>query len=555
MKQLKIMKLAGRFFIVMMLLAACKEQDELFKEFRPDRMFMPAGEISAESGETEVKLTWKEALNTDAAPTYTVEIAKDSLFSEAALLTLQTDTTGIVLTDEQLEVREKYFARVRTNETVGIPASKWLHSNGFNIRGKQLFMPPNEQTDLKDTWVILKWRYDETVTQVVISEFESIEGPGRPVQHIDLDEEAVANATLTVGSLKPQTNYGAILMAGNTQVGDITFTTQEPSMFTIEITPDDDLKAVVEEASDQDVIGLHPGTYVATEAVTTLMKKQVSLVSVSGNPAETIIHTRGFDLRGDGAGIVLRDVTLDMLAVDGTYLIDLKGETSDGGAAHFSSITIAGCVVQRVGRALIRGSRAGNREHQIDFIRVENSILQDNDTDYALFEIQKLGMNQFEVINSTINRVSNNMLRYDTNIGQPAASIVFDQVTINAFGSNNRRPLFDINTPANIVVRNSVLANSKWASVRYPSPTVHNELLRSGNGATARFEYVNLHNLMNSAQPPDELSLPSSVEQQGVLRTSLPWGYGTDNFAFPAGSPLLTASGSAGPIGDPRWNP
>ena len=50
---------------------ACDKDNELFKEFMPERMFMPSKVIGTESGETEIKLSWGEALNTETA-TYIV---------------------------------------------------------------------------------------------------------------------------------------------------------------------------------------------------------------------------------------------------------------------------------------------------------------------------------------------------------------------------------------------------------------------------------------------------------------------------------------------------
>src|SRR5690606_33018063 len=158
-----------------------------------------------------------------------------------------------------------------------------------------------------------------------------------------------------------------------------------------------------------------------------------------------------------------------------------------------------------------------------------------------------------EFINSTINRVSNNILRYDSNIGAPAAEILFDHVTVNAFGNAGRRPLFDINTPANVTIKNSIIANSVWASDRYKTPAVHADLFRAGNGASVTIQNTNLYNLMNTAVPPAPLIIPAAT-QTNVLSENLPWTHdtATKDLVIPAGSPLQTASSDAGPIGDLR---
>src|SRR5690606_16600257 len=466
---------------------ACDKNSELFKEFNPERMFMPSKEIGAESGETEVKLTWGEALNTEKA-TYIVEISKDTLFANGPLFSLNTDTAGVILTDQQIEVRTKYFARVRTVGTGQSDDSHWLYSNGFLIRGKQLFHFIDEQIDLQDTWVRLTWRPDETATTIGITkmhgDYDEDTGTetGPRVQTISLTVAEIESGERLIEELDPETRYSATLWADEVQIGQLFFTTKATSNFTIEIGPEDDLAQVIADAENQAVIGLRPGTYNLTENVVRIENKHITLGSVSGNPTNTIINPRGFELRGDGSGIHLYDLTVDMLGTPDLYLVDLQG-----GATTYTSIHVQGCRIQGIGRAFVRGSRAGNREHRIDYIRVENSIVQDNDQDYALFELQKLQMNRFELVNSTFNRLSNNILRYDTNIGTPGVSILIDHCTINAFGNTGgRRPLMDVNTAADIVISNSILANTGWISPRYSSLSMNNDLLRAANGATAR---------------------------------------------------------------------
>lgn len=547
-------KRIGFVLLTVVAMGACSKHEFVIDEFIPDRMFMPGGVIRFQSGETDVRLVWDKPVNTEGEPSYTIELAKDSLFDNGPLHSFTSDTTGIALTDQQIEVRERYFARVKTNATQNVPESKWLYSNGFMIRGKQLFTPIDQQIDLQDTWVMLRWRPDETARTIVI--LEGDENP-QAVQEIILTAADIENGYKLVEGLNPVTFYRAWMLDGDratgVQIGLISFITKEPSNFTIEVDPTDDLETILSNAENGDVIGLLPGTHDITSNVITILQRHIVIGAVSGNPVETILNLRGFDLRGDGAGVHLEDLTVDMLDRDGGYLFDLKGETSDGGAANFSSIEVKGCIVQHIGRAFVRGSRAGNRVHNIDYIRVENSILRDNDVDYALFELQKLGMNRFEIINTTINGVSNNILRYDTNIGAPGVEIVLDHVTINAFGNANRRALMDVNTPATIAINNSVIANAVWASRRYSNPTVAADLFRAGNGATATVSNTNLYNLMNTATPPAALSIPNTAVLTNVTTHNLPWTYTSDSFELPSGSPLWTQSNTNGPIGDPRW--
>lgn len=518
---------------------SCKKK--IKEEFNPDRFFAP-GRISVAAGETEAKLEWGASLYSEGkAPEYTVEVSTDSLFQSTAAFSTVIDLTSLTLTDNDLQIKQKYFARVKTNARDAIADSKWEYSPSFLITGEQIFFPITDIA-LKDKSVLLTWRITPGLTKIVITP------DGAPaVEHTIASDESDAGEKLITG-LTPETNYTAEIFQNALSKGIITFTTKELSLYTVVLSPGDDLATAVTNAADGDVIGLNAGVYDVSSAAVTVLKKTISIVSVSGDPTDTKVLFREFSLRGTGAGITLSGLEFDANKVAGTYLINLLGESASGDAATFTSITIKNSIVRHIGRAMIRGSQAGNRVHKIDFIKVEGCLIVDCDGDYALMEIQKLEFNRIDILRSTFNRISNNLIRYDTNIGSPAPEVLFDQVTVNAFGNNGRRALFDFNTPANIVVRNSIIANSRDTSAMYPTPAISADLFRAGNGATIMFENSRKFNLLNTAGTAD-LNTPGVTIQE----VTLPWMHTSIDLSLPAGSPLLTASTSGGPIGDPRW--
>ncbi len=538
MKQINII-ITGLLMIAVN--AGCKK--DIKEAFNPDRYFAP-GRISVTPGETEIKLEWNASLYTSGkGVNYTVEVSQDSLFQSPPALSEVIDSTMITLTDSDLQIKQKYFARIKANASDGTDESKWEYSESFIITGEQIILPIND-IELKDKSVMLRWRITPGITKIVVTP-----GNGTPIEIPISADESNAGEKLVTG-LIPETPYTAEIFQGTLSKGIITFTTKELSLYTIILSPGDDLAAAVEGAADADVIGLTAGAYDLSAAAVTVLKKTISIVSVSGNPADTKVFYKEFSLKGTGAGITFRGLELDAKNVGGSYLVNLLGESAAGDPTTFTSITIHNCIVRNTGRAMIRGSQAGNRAHKIDFIRVEGSVIEDADGDYALMEIQKLEFNRIDVLNSTFNRVSNNLIRFDTNIGNPAPEVLFDQVTINAFGNNGRRPLFDFNSPANIVIRNSIIANSKFESARYPAPvSINASLFRVGNGATILVENSRKYNLLNSADPAAELTMAGVT----IAEATLPWTHASTDLSLPAGSPLLTASTSGGPIGDPRW--
>src|SRR5699024_11769172 len=96
--------------LAMLTLASCEKDDDL-EVGVPKRVFTPASEIKATSAETSVFLSWHPSLHSTGMPvTYTVEVAADTLFETEVVFTTVTDTAGVTITDEDIQVRTPYYA-------------------------------------------------------------------------------------------------------------------------------------------------------------------------------------------------------------------------------------------------------------------------------------------------------------------------------------------------------------------------------------------------------------------------------------------------------------
>lgn len=532
----------------MIVWSGCTKTDEepvLPRQFKP-------GDFTIQAGETQARLQWGASQFAAPGTKYRLEVSTDSNFAAAAPISVELEENVYVLTEADLEVEVKYFARVKASAINTTDESGWVHSNGFMITGEQIFFPVLD-AELKDKSVTLRWRPTNGLTRIALT------SDGGAVQNITLDAADNTAALKLITDLTAETNYTAAIYAGNVRKGIISFTTKEPSIYTTVLTPADNLVNAVAAAADGDMIGLEPGTYDCVDATSAYVnlvieQKSITIASVSGNPADTKVNYREITLKGSGAGVKLMGISFDGLAAGSgsLYFLNLVGQNSDSEASDFRSIEVNNCVVSNMGNCFFRGNRAANNAHKMDTMRILNSVIKDSRhiSAYTFFTMEKLEFESLELVNSTFHRLGRAFIGYSTNITVPLTPrILINQCTINSFGRDGRNNFFiDMNAnQCNLSISNSIIANTPM-----PGQTTGSSLIRGGN-AVATLSFSNYFNLSDGAATPADLSWPALLTQQNVSMENLGWNNDTDDFTLPAASPLRTAGSSGGPIGDPRW--
>jgi hypothetical protein len=540
--------------LLVSLLAACKKDTK--EEFKPDRLFAP-GRIAVTSGETTVKLEWDASLYATDTVTYVVEVSKDSLFAGTPVYTTTTKLDSVTITDQQLLVRQKYFARVKANGSGQAAESKWEYSSAFSIRGEQLFLPVND-VELKDKSVILRWKVTSGLTRILLGPIN-----GSPTQ-ILLDGTDLAAGQKLITGLTPQTAYLAEILQGSTSKGTITFTTKAPSIFTVELSPADNLVTAVANAANGDVIGLKPGTYNCIDAAAAwvnlvVTQKSITIQSISNNPADTKVNYKEITLKGTGAGITLKGIDFDggVATAAGTaasYFLNLVGLTADADAATFTNITADNCIIRNMGNCLFRGNRAANNAHKIGTMKFNNCRIYDcqNLASYTFFTMDKMEFTKLELTNSTFYNTGRAFIGWSTNITMATPpTILIDHCTINNFGREARSNFFiDANgNPVTITIQNSIIANTP-----YSGQTVGTALVRATAAVTSTLAYCNSFKLTTTGVDPIVvLTWPAILVPTANKTVDLGWTGATTDFTLPAGSELRTSSNTSGAIGDPRW--
>lgn len=541
----------GLSLLLAVLMVSCKK-DNVPSSFTPSQNFRPTGITATVTG-IRAKLVWNASLFTTKGTKYTVEVSKDSLFSSKDYTTT-VDTAGVVITDDNINVGQKYFARVKTNSTSnGSGESAYAYSPSFTLVG---ILSTVATADLTSKTAIIRWTAATGLTKITITPTA-----GGASFDVALTAGDLTAGFKTVTGLTGNTAYKAEIFAGAKSKGVTTFTTP---LYTRVLNPTDNIVDAVNAAADGDIIGLNKGTYDAKDATgayaaIVFSQKNVTLTSVSGNPKDTKINFRELTLKGTGAGLVIKGIEFDGAPANATanqalYFINLVGLNADADAATFSSITVDNCLVHNMGNCFLRGNRAANNAHKIDFIKVNNSIVYDNQVlnAYTFFTMDKMEFNRLELTNSTFYNIGRAFISWSTNITVATKpTMILDHLTMNNFGSDSRDYIL-VDANANLLsltMTNNILANTPKAGGAVGA----NAIRASNAGNDMKFTNNDTFKFVGGSPTTAPLAFPAAVQQSGNKTTDLGWTATTTDFSIPAGSDLRTASTTGGAIGDPRW--
>jgi hypothetical protein len=527
------------------LISACKKDVDQPTDVA--RSFKPS-DVKVSASATSAKLTWTAPLmSTGKTLKYSIDFSTDSLFSSVKYSTT-SDTTGLSVTEDNLSVRTKYYARVKANATEVQPESKYLVSSSFQLTGIQLFLPIRD-SEIKETGITLRYTPTVGLTSIVLTP-----ATGTAITATLSPADASAGLKAITG-LTAGIKYSAELFADTKSKGITTFTTQLPTTYTIRVSPSDDLAATITAAANGAVIGLNPGTYNLTAAVTFITQKTITLKSTSGNATDTKINYKEFDLEGTGAGLTLSGLELDGTAAASPYFINLIGsQTNVAAAATFTNLIIDNCIAHGSTTAFLRGDRGtAIKDFKITAITVNNSIVYDmgnNGTStYYTFNITKLQFNTLTVSKSTLYNCGPGLVLSSMPfVADQTPTVLISYSTINAFGGSSKYALLDVTTnPINFSIQNSILANTP------KSGTINAAAIRAtGAGSSITISNTNYFNLNSALTSGTALTFGSatlSVTQQ----QNLGWTPTTTDFTLPIGSTLRTSSTTGTAIGDPRW--
>lgn len=507
-------------------ISSCKKNTD---ELAPMRYFMPTGDIKATSGDTSVLLTWSAALNTSSASKvkYIVQISKDTLFGSVDK-TYTADTTGLFLTYNDLTLKQKYFARIKTRGADTTLDSKWLTSSSFSIRGENLFLAGTAK-DIQYYTAILRWTHQDGLTKITVK-----------TNGVAVDSVVKAD-TILLKNLTPNTTYTAELFKGTLSKGTTSFTTKDAGMFTKIIDPTANIVTEINNLASGGVLGLMDGSYDLGGALG-ITAKNITIASVTGDPTSTTILNSTFQLKGANPAIKLSGLGL-VGPVNG-YIVDV-----DAAATPVGDITIENCKISfpSGGYAIVRANRGASAASQtMGTLTINNctGIGLTLNNNYAIAMMDKMKFTALVIKNSTFTAFQRNIVSAATLISGWAPTITIDKCTFNNFGGGAKAAVLDgtTNTIA-LTISNTIFANTPLSG-----QTINNNAIVSGGTSTMSKVYY--YNCNNGASPAVAITWPTGAATTAEINT---WTAATTTFTLPAGAALKTAATDGGAVGDPRW--
>lgn len=545
---------------IMLVVASCDEDD--YSVEGPLSMFTP-GTITVESLETQAKLTWDPSLFTNGIQEmYTAQVSLDSLFADASAILLEktTDTTGVVFTDAELAVRQKYYVRIKANSYEDRPESYWSESTPFKITGIQLLYPLYSPEVLA-TQVTAKWQVSEGVTHFTLQKYEQSETDPEPTFigdpfDVSINASEASAGVKVITGLDPDSRYQIDLYKSALSVGYRSFKTKVEDIYTMTITPADDIVTIVNNSVDGDVIALEPGTYNANGDSFEIYSKAITLVSTSSNPNDTKIIFKEFTLKDTGAGLTVKGIELDGDNYSALYLVNLTSSNGNGDDADFEDVTFENCIVHGVNTSAFRANRGPTGGYSMSHFNFLYSEFYDfKVSSYAFLHIEELIFDEVNLSNSTFHNAGDLFIRFRKELSNPNpnATVNINNCTINSIGNSDNYTLLDCNNvPLNLNFTNSILAN-----IPRDGGSAREDLIRVTNEtSTINFSFNNFFNL-TTGDPSEvvEVTIPEAayITSQNISNIDLGWDNFTTDFTLDPDSGLYTGSSTGGPLGDPRW--
>lgn len=525
-------------------LNACKKSEDQPDE--PARLFKPS-EVKITAGETKAKLTWTvPIMATGKVLKYNIDFSTDSTFATVKY-SATSDTAGVTVTEDNIPVRTKFYARVKAAATADQPESKYVRSSVFQLTGTQLFSAVRDN-DIKETNVTLRFTPTVGLSTIVLTPIN-----GNAVTATLNAADALAGVKLISG-LTAGTPYSAELFADTKSKGLVIFTTLAPTNYTVRLNPGDDLATAITNAADGATIGLNPGTYTLATA-SFITRKTITIKSTSGNPSDTKVNYKEIDIEGTGAGITLSGIEFDGTAGASLYFLNFIGsQASNGSAATFTSVVVDNCIAHGSTTAFLRGDRGtAARDFKITNITVNNSMVYDmglnGSSAYYTLHVNKMQFNTIAVSKSTFYNAGPGLVSASTTYtGDVVPTVAVTNSTFNGFGGNAKYALLDASAnPIRFTIQNSIMANTP------KSGTVNAAAIRAtGAGNTLAISNSNYFNLSSALTGGTALNFGTAALTSNQT-INLGWTPTTTDFTLPAASPLRTAGSTGGAIGDPRW--
>jgi hypothetical protein len=530
-------------FITMMVVVStisCTKKDH--KELQLPRQFKP-GDITITTEPTRAFIVWPASLFTDSTTSYTVQVSKDSTFTNG-VLTATTAKPGVMITDSFLQVRQPYFARVKANSLGSRNESGWVYSSKFSISGEQIFLPLTI-SDIIDNGVLLKWNATPGLTRIVITP-----QTGAAIT-INLTPADLTARQKIISGLSANTNYSAEIFDATKSKGYLTFKTTAPLSGNLI-----DLRGISGRPSVlSDTLPL-----IADNSIVILKRGDTYTISATLNLSKSVKIISGADLANPNQAIISLPANFNVTAgstIDHIDFQDVALIATDYTSKYVFNISNA-CTITRISFDNCRIEKMrGITRLQTAVINVSNYVVTnciiDSISNYGVITVDNVNCraDNISIKNSTIYKTE----RVVISIKQASSSVVIDNCTFNEapLGNSTASFIVDYNTfnvTNGIKITNCIIGRGK------PNGTatdVRDARAGTSTTITSTNNYVtsdHIHTL-NTPTPPDPaVPLNPLVPEISYGGTSFTLWQDPSNGNFKIVDNSFAGKNTAG---DPRW--
>jgi hypothetical protein len=523
--------------VLAIVISSCKKNEAT----EAPRIFKP-GELSVIAGETSAKLTWaKPLVSTGKSYTYQVEISSDLQFTDI-IHTATTTTLEYTITESNLKVREKYYARIKALAIDDQPESKYTVSSQFSLTGTQRFLPIYTPK-VKETSVTLYFKKGVMdFTSIVVT---PASGAPNTVSVSSADWDA-KNKTIT--GLSPATAYSVELFTGTVSKGYLTFNTLAITNYSVVLSSGADLTTAINSAANGAIIGLNPGVYDLPNIVS-LNNRTITLKSTSSEPSDTKVTSKGFYLFGNGSGLKVSGIDFDGGASN--YFVDIPASTGNT-TATFTSLIAENCYIHNFFTSIIRGDRSTVNSYTIGEITFRNCRIYDitGSSSYYVFHIDEMLFTSLNISECTFYNIGPGLINFKTTTTPGIVPTVnIGNSTFNFIGSAGLYLFMNAGAnPVNFSMTNTIAANAPKSSTLLGLINA-----TAPSGLTLNISRSNFYNLMTAVIGGTALTFPAAATTSSNLSINPGWRTSDTQFPIAEDSALQTASGTGTPIGDPLW--
>lgn len=479
-----------------------------------ERLFSPIKIEAFVINRTDARLSW--VINKDVE-SYSLEVfADDSLTFTGTPVRTYEGVTGDQLPFyiRELDGETQYSVRIKAVAS-GKTESKWSGVT-FKTGTENIFLP-FQDGDVKATSVTLRWSPGKALTAIMLE-------PGGIQHTVTADEIAAGSATIE--GLTAETTYTATLKNGAKTRGTVEFMTLVDIGNAIAVYPEDDFLALLAAANDGDAFALFPGNYGAGDIF--VVNKTIEIKGVY--PYDKPVLS-GYISLEEGAGLLLKDVTLDGGALQGQSIVfNTAGVT-------YHALTVEGCEI----KDYVKGVYYLNVASLVESITYHNNLIYNIQCNGGDFMDSREGaFNSLTLTHNTIynSAAGRDLIRYDDASGTfpgMTSTILVDHNTLYGVCNSSSKRLLYVRFKENkITFTNNIVAETSCIFTNQsntdPSPTF---------GGNNFFNAPNLFSASGSSSKFFDDSADS--EDPGFVDAA--------NGDFTVTNELLKAKGT----GDPRW--